>query len=478
MTAIVTHQHVTVPDQRTGTPVNLFYRDAGPKDAPVVLLIHGFPTSSHQYRGLIGKLADKYRVIAPDLPGFGFSDAPAARDFGYSFDHLAAVLKNFTDTLGLDRYAIFVFDYGAPVGFRLALSRPERITAVISQNGNAYEEGLSDGWAPIRAYWADASAENRNNLRGFLALDTTIFQYHQGEPDVTLIAPESFTLDQHFLDRAGSDDIQLDLLGDYRSNVALYPRIQAYFRTHRPPTLAVWGRNDPFFLPAGAEAFRRDNPDAEVRFVDAGHFALETHLDEIAGYVRAFLARTLDARQGATLFGTLDADTVPAAAAADLETVRHLFGFVPNLGYALAADPAVLGAYIDMLQELQASTLDPIAQQVAMVAASHANQAPYGVAVHATLAARLGAPAEIVAALREGTPLPDPALEAVRRFATALAANRAQVSDSDVAALQAAGLDRAAAVAIALAVAAKSLANAVAHLSRAEIDAPFTTNAA
>ncbi len=468
-----TYQTVSVTDRRSGAALSLFYREAGPKDSPVVLLLHGFPTSSHQYRNLIGRLADKYRVIAPDLPGFGFSDAPDARSFGYTFDHLAEVIEDFTDAIGLSRYALYVFDYGAPVGFRLAMSRPERVAALVSQNGNSYEEGLSDGWNPIRTYWQDPSEENRANLRAFLKSETTRFQYTHGEADTSLIAPESHTLDQHFLDRPGNDEIQLDLFGDYKTNVAAYPRFQEYFRAHRPPTLAVWGKNDPFFLPAGAEAYRRDIPGTEVHFVDAGHFPLETHLDEVAGIVGAFLARTLDVAQGPALFGALNEASAPAAAKELLDGMRGVFGFVPNLGYALAAEPPALAAYITMLQSLGASSLDPIAQQVAMAAASRANAADYGVAVHTTLAARLGASADIVEALRNGRPLGDPRLEAVRRFAAAIASKRTQVSDSDVNALRAVGYDHRAAVAITLAAAAKTLVNTIAHLSRPEIDAGF-----
>ncbi|MBN3762190.1 alpha/beta fold hydrolase [Burkholderia sp. Ac-20365] len=473
MSVTPTYQTVSVADRRTGSPLNVFYRDAGHKDAPAVLLLHGFPTSSHQYRGLIARLADKYRVVAPDLPGFGFSDAPEAGAFGYTFDHLAEVIEGFTDAIGLNRYALYVFDYGAPVGFRLAASRPERVSALITQNGNAYEEGLSDGWNPIRAYWQAATEENRNNLRAFLKSETTAFQYTHGESDASLIAPESYTLDQHFLDRAGNADIQLDLFGDYKSNVAAYPRFHEYFRTHRPPTLAVWGKNDPFFLPAGAEAFRRDIPDAEVHFVDAGHFPLETHLDEVAGIIRAFLARTLDSAQGKALFGELTAASAPEAAKELLDGMQGVFGFVPNLGYAIAAEPSVLGAYITMLQSLGASSLDPIAQQVALAAASRANSADYGIAVHSTLAAKLGASANIVEALRNGGKIEDEKLEAVRRFAAAIATKRTQVSDSDVNALKAAGFDHRAMVAIALAAAAKTLVNTVAHLSHAEIDEGF-----
>jgi pimeloyl-ACP methyl ester carboxylesterase/alkylhydroperoxidase family enzyme len=473
MSVLPTYQTVCVDDRRTGSALNLFYRAAGPADAPVLLLLHGFPSSSHQYRGLIARLADTYRVIAPDLPGFGFSDAPDAASFGYTFDHLAQLIEGFTDALGLTRYALYVFDYGAPVGWRLAAARPGRVSALISQNGNAYEEGLSDGWNPIRAYWQEPSEANRASLRAMLQASTTQFQYTHGESDSTLIAPESYTLDQHFLDRPGSDEIQLDLFRDYQTNVAAYPRFHEYFRAHRPPLLAVWGKNDPFFLPAGAEAFRRDLPQAEIHFVDAGHFPLETHLDEIAGIIRAFLARTLDTAQGANLFGPLDAGSAAPQAQASLDSMRAVFGFVPNLGYALAAEPPVLQAYLGWLQALGTTSLSLVAQQVAMAAASHANAADYGVAVHATLAGKLGASTGVVQALRSGEALQDTGLEAVRRFASAIVSKRTQVSDSDVAALQAAGFDHSAMVAIAMAVAGKTLANTVAHLSKVKIDAGF-----
>ncbi len=472
MSALPTYQTVSVADRRTGSALNIFYREAGHKDAPTVLLLHGFPSSSHQYRGLINRLSDKYRVIAPDLPGFGFSDASDAKSFGYTFDHLAAVIESFTDTIGLTRYALYVFDYGAPVGFRLAVSRPERVTALISQNGNAYKEGLSEGWNPMRTYWQNPTEENRSNLRTFLQSGTTQFQYTHGESDTSLIAPESYTLDQHFLDRPGSDEIQLDLFGDYKSNVAAYPRFQEYLRKHRPPTLAVWGKDDPFFLPQGAEAYRRDNPDAQVYFIDAGHFPLETHLDEVARIILAFLAGTLDSAQGTAFFGDVKA-SAPAEANELLEGMAGLLGFIPNLGYAIAAEPSILGAYITILQSLAATTLDPIAQQVALVSASRANAADYSVAVHSTLAAKVGAPAGVVEALRNGGPLSDPKLEAVRRFADAIASKRTHVSDSDVNALKAAGYDRRAAVAIALAAAGKTLVNTIAHLSKVEIDAGF-----
>jgi pimeloyl-ACP methyl ester carboxylesterase len=274
---------------------SVFYREAGPHDAPAVLLLHGFPTSSHMFRGLIPALADRYHVIAPDLPGFGFTEAPPRGQFTYSFEHLTDVIDAFTDRIGLGRYAIYVFDYGAPVGFRLALRHPERVTAIVSQNGNAYEVGLSDGWNPIQRYWQHPTEENRAALRAFLKPDSVRWQYEHGVADPTQVAPESYTLDSALLARPGNDEIQLDLFLDYASNVALYPKFQAYFRTHRPPTLAIWGKNDPFFLPPGAEAFKRDNPAAEVRFVDTGHFALETHGPEIATAIHAFLDRTLAA---------------------------------------------------------------------------------------------------------------------------------------------------------------------------------------
>lgn len=271
--------------------LRLFYREDGPRQAPAVLLLHGFPSSSHMFRDLIPQLADRYRVVAPDLPGFGFSDAPDRADFPYTFERLAAVVGRFTEAVGLDRFALYVFDYGAPVGFRLALAHPDRITALISQNGNAYEEGLSGGWDPIRRYWREPSAANRDALRALLTPETTRWQYLHGTPDPDLVAPEAYTLDQALMKRPGNAEIQLDLFGDYASNVALYPRFQAWMRERRPPTLAVWGRNDPFFLPPGAEAFRRDNPDAEVRLLDTGHFALETHHREIAAAMRDFLGR-------------------------------------------------------------------------------------------------------------------------------------------------------------------------------------------
>ncbi len=273
--------------------IEIFYREAGPAQAPTVLLLHGFPSSSHMFRALIPRLATRYHVIAPDLPGFGFSEAPDRATFRYTFDALAEVIDHFTDQIGARRYAIYVFDYGAPVGLRLALKHPERIAALVSQNGNAYEEGLGKDWNPIQKYWREPTAANRDALRGFLTLQGTKYQYLTGVADPTQVAPESYTLDQALLDRPGQADIQLDLFLDYASNVALYPKFQAYLRSHKPPLLAIWGRNDPFFVPAGAEAYRRDDPNAEVRFLDTGHFALETHPEEIARTMLEFLGRTL-----------------------------------------------------------------------------------------------------------------------------------------------------------------------------------------
>ncbi|MGV2895924.1 alpha/beta fold hydrolase [Achromobacter sp. AGC78] len=270
--------------------LNVFYREAGAVGAPKLLLLHGFPSSSHMFRDLIPLLADHFHIVAPDLPGFGRTDLPSRNDFNYTFDNMANVIDRFTDVVGFDRYAMYVFDYGAPTGFRLAVKRPERISAIISQNGNAYEEGLSEGWNPIQAYWRDPSEENRTALRALLTPETTLWQYTHGVSDATAVSPDGYTLDDFYLARPNADEIQLDIFGDYKSNVALYPTFQAYFRTHQPPFLAVWGKNDPFFLPAGATAFKRDIPDADIRFFDTGHFALETHAEEIATAIQSFLA--------------------------------------------------------------------------------------------------------------------------------------------------------------------------------------------
>ena len=267
----------------------IFYREAGPTGAPALLLLHGFPTSSHMFRDLIPLLAERFHIVAPDLPGFGRSDIPS----GISFAKIADIIGRFTERVGLNRFAIYIFDYGAPTGLRLALKYPVRITAIITQNGNAYEEGLSEGWNPIRAYWKEPSQANRDALRAFLSPETTYWQYTHGVSDVTAISPDGYSLDDFYMTRPGAHEAQLDLFGDYASNVALYPEFQAYFRKHRPPLLAVWGRNDPFFLPAGAEAYKRDIPAAEVCFYDTGHFALETHAPEIASAISAFLARAI-----------------------------------------------------------------------------------------------------------------------------------------------------------------------------------------
>lgn len=270
--------------------LNVFYREAGPKDAPVLLLLHGYPTSSHMFRNLIPILSGKYHVIAPDLPGFGYSDAPARSDYDYTFDHLAQSMQSFIEALSLKRFAVYVFDYGAPVGFRLALANPEKITGIISQNGNAYVEGLSTGWNPIQKYWEQPTQENREALRSFTTHEAVRWQYEDGVTDKTLIAPESYTLDSHFMDRPGEVDIQLDLFKDYQNNVKLYPKFQQYFRDRKPKLLAVWGNRDPFFLPAGAEAYKKDDPNTTVKFYDTGHFALETHVQEIGGDILKFLA--------------------------------------------------------------------------------------------------------------------------------------------------------------------------------------------
>jgi pimeloyl-ACP methyl ester carboxylesterase len=270
--------------------VNVFYREAGPSDAPVVLLLHGFPTSSFMYRELIPRLADRYRVIAPDLPGFGFTEVPAGRNYTYTFDNLAKTVDAFTQALNLKHYALYVFDYGAPTGLRLAMAHPERVTAIVSQNGNAYVEGLGDAWAPIQRYWREPTPEHREAVRKELSPAGLAMQYTYGVPHPERIAPEGYTLDAWMIARPGNMDIQLDLFLDYANNVKLYPAFQAYFRKSQPPLLAIWGKHDPFFIPPGAEAYRKDLPHAEVQFLDTGHFATETHIVEIADAMRQFLA--------------------------------------------------------------------------------------------------------------------------------------------------------------------------------------------
>ena len=279
--------------------VDVFYREAGRKDAPAVLLLHGFPTSSHMYRNLISALADKYRVIAPDYPGFGQSAMPDRAKFSYTFGNYAQLVEALTEKLGVDRYALYVMDYGAPVGFRLAAKHPERVTALIVQNGNAYVEGIQKFWEPIQKYWASGSEEDREAIRWLTSLKATKWQYTHGVPDTTLVSPDSWTMDQARLDRPGNQEIQLDLFYDYRTNIPLYPEWQAYLRKHQPPTLVVWGKNDQIFVVDGADPYKRDLPNAEIHLIDTGHFALETHGQEIAGLIRDFLGRSLPVKNAA-----------------------------------------------------------------------------------------------------------------------------------------------------------------------------------
>lgn len=273
--------------------LKVFYREAGDPSHPAVLLLHGFPSAGHMFRDLIPELAAHYHVVAPDLPGFGMTEQPARDEFFYTFENIADLVSRFTEKLGLKKFALYVFDYGAPVGFRLAIKHPERITAIVSQNGNTYLEGVSEAFAPVQAYWSEPTQANRDALRGFLAPQTTLFQYTHGTADPSLVSPDGRNLDDFYLARPGNDEIQLDLLYDYRTNVALYGAIQDYLRQDQPPLLAVWGRNDPFFLPAGAEAFKKDLPSAEIHFVESGHFALETHAKEIGSLMRDFLAKAV-----------------------------------------------------------------------------------------------------------------------------------------------------------------------------------------
>ncbi|QFH48526.1 alpha/beta fold hydrolase [Leclercia adecarboxylata] len=271
--------------------VNVFYREAGDPASPVLLLLHGFAGSSFMFRDLIPQLADRYHVIAPDLPAFGFTEAPARGEYAYTFAQLAETIGRFTEALHLNRYALLVHDYGAPVGWRLALAHPQRVTAIISQNGNAYEEGLGEAWAPIQQYWRDPTVENRHALSEFPTPAAIKWQYLEGVSDQSLISPDGYSLEGMQVLRPGNAEIQLDLLLDYASNVEMYPQFQHYFRQYQPPLLAVWGKNDPFFMPAGAEAWKRDLPDAEIRFYDTGHFALETHAKEIGTAIGDFLDR-------------------------------------------------------------------------------------------------------------------------------------------------------------------------------------------
>jgi pimeloyl-ACP methyl ester carboxylesterase len=273
--------------------LDVFYREAGHPSRPAVLLLHGFPSASHMFRDLIPELADHYHVVAPDLPGFGMTEQPPREKFGYTFANITKVIDRFTEALGLKEFVIYVFDYGAPIGFRLAVKHPERINAIVTQNGNTYLEGISEAFAPIQTYWNEPTKANRDALRGFLTPATTLFQYTHGVADLNLVSPDGRNLDDFYLTRPGNDEIQLDLFLDYQSNVAFYDTIQAYLRQHQPPVLAVWGKNDPFFVPPGAEAFKRDVPSADIRFVDSGHFALETHAREIGAAMREFLAKRI-----------------------------------------------------------------------------------------------------------------------------------------------------------------------------------------
>lgn len=271
--------------------VEVFYREAGPHDAPAILLLHGFPTSSHMFRELIPRLADRYRVIAPDYPAFGQSEMPDPSKFAYTFDNFAKIIGKLTQQIGLDTYALYVMDYGAPVGFRMATANPEKVTALIVQNGNAYEEGLSRSLDPMRAYWKTGKAPERDAVRALLTAEGTKWQYANGVDDLSLLSPDAWTLDQALLDRSGNGDIQLELFYDYRNNLPLYPQWQAYLRTHKPPTLVVWGKNDEIFIAPGGFAYKRDLPEAEIHMLDTGHFALETHGAEIASLIRDFMSR-------------------------------------------------------------------------------------------------------------------------------------------------------------------------------------------
>ena len=288
MTTVETAQVATVK----ADGINVFYRHAGPPDAPTVLLLHGYPSSSHMFRNLIPRLAPKYRVIAPDLPGFGFTSVPDSLNYEYTFANLSKTLTAFVDALGLKRFAMYIFDYGAPTGLRFALERPEAVAAIITQNGNAYTEGFgAEFWAPLQKYWASGSSEDREAIRGATTLDVTKWQYTNGSPNPDAIQPEAYYLDQALMDRPGNKDIQLDLFYDYRTNVPLYPRFQEYFRNSNVPVLAIWGKNDTIFIAPGAEAYRRDVKKLELHWLDAGHFALETNEDEVAKQIQRFLEK-------------------------------------------------------------------------------------------------------------------------------------------------------------------------------------------
>jgi pimeloyl-ACP methyl ester carboxylesterase len=268
--------------------VDVFYREAGPKTAPVLLLLHGFPTSSNMFRNLIPRLAGSFRLIAPDYPGYGFSGMPDRKNFSYTFENMTTIVEQLVEKLNINAYALYVMDYGAPIGYRLALRHPERIKGLVVQNGNAYDEGLLKFWDPIKKYWADASAENRDALKFLVTADATKWQYQNGVSDVTHLDPTTWTLDQALMDRPGNGDIQLDMLYDYRTNVPLYPQFQDFFRKYQPPTLIVWGKNDFIFPPEGAIPYKRDLPNVVTHLLDTGHFALETHGEEIASHIEHF----------------------------------------------------------------------------------------------------------------------------------------------------------------------------------------------
>ncbi len=271
--------------------IDLFYREAGAKDAPVLLLLHGFPTSSNMFRNLIPRLAGSFRIIAPDYPGYGFSSMPDRKTFAYTFENMTNLVEELTKKLGLDKYAMYVMDYGAPIGYRLAIRHPEKVSGLIVQNGNAYEEGLREFWDPIKKYWGEATAENRAALEYLTKPDATKWQYENGVSDKTLVDPTTYTLDQAGMDRPGNADIQLDMLYDYRTNVPLYPQFQEFFRKYQPPMLITWGKNDFIFPPEGATPYQRDLPKVETHILDAGHFALETHGEEIATRILGFFAK-------------------------------------------------------------------------------------------------------------------------------------------------------------------------------------------
>ena len=281
---MITYKKIQVED------CNVFYREAGNPEKPTILLLHGFPSASHMFRELMPELADEFHLIAPDFPSFGQTESPSREEFTYSFDHLAKIVDKFTETVGLSKFAMYVFDYGAPIGYRLAMWHPERITAIVSQNGNMYEEGLGKKWEPRKAYWKNPTPELRQQFSSAFALETIIDQYTFGTPEGS-VGPDGYSLDYYYVNLPGRAEMQNDLILDYRSNVALYPEFQKYLRDNQPPLLAVWGENDPSFIPTGAKAFKRDLPNAEIHFVPSGHFALESHHTEIAALMREFLLK-------------------------------------------------------------------------------------------------------------------------------------------------------------------------------------------